>query len=317
MSYFILLLAGICQGSFGIGYKKFSPLSWEAFWGVYSFLCFIVMSVWTYSVQPNVWSIILQVGPTGFLLPFFCGMLWGLSTIAFSKSIILVGIALCFGVNMGTSAVVGSLVPFFISDTIPSTSSVVCLILGTMLTIIGIIVITRAGIKKEGTDKSSNAKLGVILAFVSGLCSGIMNIGFVNAASLGQLASNDIAASAMQWFPVLSGGNISAILFCMVLLFRNKTWNTFADKRVPRRISVLGITSVVWFAALALYGISTKMIGDVGSSIGWLIFNAIALIVSNFWGIKSGEWKGHNKELKMLFAGDIILLLSWGVIVFV
>lgn len=317
MRYLILLVAGICQGSFGLGYKKFNPLSWEAFWGVYSLLCLIVMSAWTFFVQPDILSIISQVGLNGFVIPFLCGMLWGLSTVAFSKSVIMVGIALCFGVNMGTSAVVGSLIPFFTSNIIPSTSSVVCLIIGTILTVIGIVIITKAGIMKEKTNKSSSAKIGIILAFISGLCSGIMNIGFVNASSLGLLASNDIAASAVQWFPVLAGGNISAILFCMVLLFKNKTWNTFNNKKVPKRIAVLGITSIVWFAALALYGISTKLIGEAGSSVGWLIFNAIALIVSNFWGIRSGEWKGCKKELKTLYLGDAILLVSWGFIVFV
>ena len=46
MGIFILVLSGICQGSFGLGYKKYSPLSWEAFWGVYSLFCLIVAAAW-------------------------------------------------------------------------------------------------------------------------------------------------------------------------------------------------------------------------------------------------------------------------------
>ena len=43
----LLLLAGFAQGSFGLGMKKQSPLSWESFWLIYSLFAMLVVTfVW-------------------------------------------------------------------------------------------------------------------------------------------------------------------------------------------------------------------------------------------------------------------------------
>lgn len=314
MGFLLLLLSGVFQGSFGLGYKKYNPLSWEAFWGIYSMFCLIITVAWTFITEHNALSIILNNGISAFIPPFICGILWGLSTIAFSKAVLILGMSLCFGVNMGVSAVVGTIVPFITSDKTPTPYSISLLLLGIVITLIGIYTITKAGLLKEKTKHTKNTKLGIIFAVISGLCSGIMNIGFDIASPLGKLCSNDIASAAIQWFPVLTGGMIASILFCIFLISKNKTWNTYTKDGAISRFAKLFITSIIWFFALILYGISSKLIGSYGSSIGWLIFNAIALIVSNLWGIFMGEWTNCKKAVKLLVIGDIILVISWIII---
>lgn len=311
VAYALLLLSGICQGSFGLGYKKYSPFSWEAFWWVYSLFCLIVSVLWAVTAQPGLMSLFVQAGFANLWVPFLCGMVWGLSTIAFSRSVLMIGISLCFGINMGISAAVGSVIPFFLSEKQASTSSVAFLLSGLVVTLLGIGVITKAGLMKEQAQKSGNVKKGICLAVISGLCSGIMNVGFAKAAPLGRLTNNTTAAAAVQWLPVLVGGMLASMLCCTVLLFKKKTWHTFVRKGSIRRAGILLLTSVVWLAALALYGISAKMIGGAGSSICWLIFNALALIVSNLWGLKTGEWQGCGKAKKVLLCGNLIIIASW------
>ena len=152
-------------------------------------------------------------------------------------------------------------------------------------------MIYESPIRHFKVQKTKSTIPGILLAIISGLCSGIMNVGFDKASVMGNLAENDTAASAIQWFPVLTGGMAASIICCVVLMIKNKTINTFAKEGVGIRLSKLFATSIVWFAALALYGIASKMLGDYGSSIGWLVFNAIALIVSSFWGLITCEWK--------------------------
>lgn len=310
-AYLLLLLSGICQGSFGLGYKKYAPLSWEAFWWIYSLFCLLVSIGWAAAAQPELFPLLVQAGFGKLWLPFLCGVVWGVSTIAFSKSVLLIGISLCFGINMGTSAAIGSVLPFCLSGKQPSASSVGFLAGGLLLTLLGIAVITKAGLMKEQAQKSGNTKLGIRLAVISGLCSGIMNVGFDKAAPLGKAAADSTAAAAVQWLPVLTGGMAASILCCTVLLFKKKTWHTFACKGAVGRSGILFLTSLVWLAALALYGIAAKKIGDAGSSICWLIFNALALVVNNLWGLKTGEWKGTQKAKKVLLLGNIIIVASW------
>lgn len=310
-AYALLLVSGICQGSFGLGYKKYSPFSWEAFWWVYSLCCIVVSVLWAAFAQPDFGVILAQAGFSDLWLPVLCGVVWGLSTIAFSKSVLLIGMSLCFGINMGTSAAVGSVIPFFFSGKQPSAASVGFLLGGLAVTLAGIGVITKAGLMKEQAQKTANAKAGIGLAVLSGLCSGIMNVGFDKAAPLGAHATNPTAAAAVQWLPVLVGGMAASMVCCTVMIFRRKTWHTFRVKGAARRTGILFLTSVVWLAALALYGVSAKMIGSTGSSVCWLIFNALALIISNLWGLKTGEWQGCGKAKKVLFGGDLIILASW------
>ncbi len=308
---FILILSGICQGSFGLGYKKYSPLSWEAFWGVYSLFCLLVAAAWTFIICPDMCSLILESGAYAFFIPFVCGMVWGVSTIAFSKSVLMIGMSLCFGVNMGISSVVGTVIPFINASGAVHASSAVYLAASIIITLIGITVITKAGLMKDKVQKTKSTVPGILLAIISGLCSGIMNVGFDKASVIGELAKNDTAASAIQWFPVLTGGMAASVICCVVLMIKNKTISTFTEKGAGVRLLKLFATSIVWFAALALYGISSKLLGDYGSSTGWLVFNAIALIVSSFWGLITGEWKNAERAKKLLYAGDIILIVSW------
>lgn len=311
MGICVLVLSGICQGSFGLGYKKYTPLSWEAFWGVYSLFCMIAAGAWTFIICPNVCSIISESGAYAFFIPFVCGMVWGVSTIAFSKSVLMIGMSLCFGVNMGISSVVGTVIPFINAGGASDILSIVYITVSIIITLIGIMVITKAGLMKDRLQKTKSTIPGILLAIISGLCSGIMNVGFDKASVMGNLAENDTAASAIQWFPVLIGGMGASIICCVVLMIKNKTIYTFTEKGAGVRLLKLFVTSIVWFAALALYGIASKMLGDYGSSIGWLVFNSIALLVSSFWGLITGEWKSAEGARKLLYAGDIILIISW------
>lgn len=324
MGVFVLIISGLCQGSFGLGYKKYEPLSWEAFWGVYSLFCGIDAFIWTLIVQPGLFGILGSAGTTALLIPALCGAVWGLSTLAFSKSVLVVGMSLCFGVNMGVSSVVGTLIPFFTGANKPSAKSVVFLILGIIITLIGIVIITKAGLMKEkasnkalgATSASSkvakgSTMLGVLLAVVSGLCSGIMNVGFDKAAVLSKDSPDFVAQAAVQWLPVLGAGMLCSMLACLGLCIKRKSLNTFGMKGTPMTLLKLFGTSLIWFAALILYGIASKLLGDYGSSIGWLVFNAIALVVSSMWGVVTGEWKGFRIPRRLLFIGDGVLLVSW------
>ncbi|HEX3076049.1 MAG TPA: L-rhamnose/proton symporter RhaT [Lachnospiraceae bacterium] len=359
IGFIVLLLAGICQGSFGIGYKRYTPLKWEAFWGVYSTFCLIVPLIWTFIQVPDFLVYLRSVDVIYVIIPIFCGILWGITAIGFSKAVDYIGISLVYGLSMGISAVVGSLIPLITMKEKPDRISLLLLIIGMVITLIGIAIITKAGLikDKEVRDKSiktnvakegsnlnrkdeqdvtleelngvtsnqlgtpaskketNRVKLGLILALFSGLGSGAMNVGFNYANPIGKLIMkvgyNEIGASAVQWLLVLFGGSISGIVYCVYKLSVNHTWDSFTKKGAVKRHLILFLTSIVWFTALAAYGISTMLLGNMGSIVGWILFNALALIISNIWGLKAGEWHGAPKAKKVLLMGNTVLLVSW------
>lgn len=307
----LLLIAGVCQGSFGLGYKKYSPFSWAAFWGIYNLICIFTVVCFIWATAPSFLGIIISKGFTYWCIPLLCGALWGLSAIAFSKGIDKIGMSMVYGISMGISTIVGSVMPMIINNSFPAGRSAVMFCVSLALTVIGIIIVTIAGIRRDGGTKGSLS--GIILAAISGLGSGAMNVGFSYSESIGgqlmSLGFSQAAISSVKWFPVLAGGCIAGAIWCVGELCVKHEWKTIAGKGNISRILKLFGVSIVWYAALLLYGLSVDMIGDMGNTAGWILFNALALVVSVAWGMKTGEWK--NCEKRVIFTGCAVLIAAW------
>lgn len=314
----LLLIAGICQGSFGLGYKKYPPFSWEAFWMIYSALCMTVSIGFALILNHSLFSMYMSLPASASLIPLLCGAFWGLSAIAFSKGIDLIGVSLVYGLSMGISTVTGAVTPLFMNNSFPHGLSALLFWTGLAVTVCGIAVITKAGLIRDSGSKVS--KPGLFLAMFAGLGSGAMNIGFSAADALKELypAGASVAAvSSGQWAMVLLGGCICDIVICGIMTIRNKTAHTITAKGSLKRLVILFFVSMVWFSALLVYGCSSVYLGEMAASIGWILFNALALIISSMIGLKTGEWKSSKKARKILILGNIILVLSWVLIAFV
>ncbi len=293
----LLIAAGFFQGSFGLGYKKYAPFTWAAFWCVYSIMCVALPTAAAHLLAGDA---TLTAAP----LPFCCGALWGLSAIGFSKAIDKIGMSMVYGISMGVSTITGSVIPM-IMDGIPGDTKIRSLLPGYFLTIAGVAVITAAGAKRDGGVKGS--RTGILLAVFSGLGSGAMNIGFQFVTVSG--APTYLAESALRWLPVLWGGGLMSVLWCIAELSKKRGWKSLTGRKAGRRYIILLVVSMVWYGALLLYGVSVNMLDGALGAMGWLLFHALALIVSLVWGIVSGEWKGHSK--KMLYCGCALLVAAW------
>lgn len=301
-----LFLGGIFQGSFSLGLKKYTPFSWAAFWAVYSLFCIVCSDGFALLANPGLLkNVQFPIGA------YLCGAMWGLSAICFSKGIDMVGMSMVNGISMGISTIVGSVVPMLMY---PETQNGIFVYIGLLITAAGVVIITIAGIRRDGGFKSSG--LGCIFAVFSGLGTGALNIGIslcgeVSEKLLAQGGSN-AAVAAAKWFPVHLGGCIAGILWCIFEISYKKQWSTFVQKGAIKRTGILFGVSIVWYAALLLYGLSIILMGSNYSSICWIVFNALALIICVLWGIKTGEWK--NKPKTMLWTGCAVLIFAWIVI---
>ena len=77
----LLLLAGFAQGSFGLGMKKQSPLSWESFWLIYSlFAMLVVPFVWGYAGFDSFMESILMTDSKVIMTSLLLGFLWGIAS---------------------------------------------------------------------------------------------------------------------------------------------------------------------------------------------------------------------------------------------
>ncbi|MFQ7236216.1 MAG: L-rhamnose/proton symporter RhaT [Enterococcus hulanensis] len=318
----VLLLAGVFQGSFGIGMKKYKPFSWEAFWALFSIVSMILTPIiWTAIEIPNFWSYLSATPSSIFIPAAICGFFWGVTAIGFGKAIDMIGMSLTYGIAMGISAAVGSLFPLFTGKELPETNFLVGLFIGMAIMIAGVIVLTKAGMMKDkesqlqDSQKNNKFMVGLVLAFISGLGSAAQNIGFSYAGFTSQLAVadgvNGTSASLLGWLIVFSGGFIANFGYALILLIKNRNFSNYTAKGASVGYFKVLITGLMWFAALGLYGKATFLLGEYGTVVGWIGFNALALVISNVWGLKDGEWKGYIKPKKVMLIANGILIASW------
>ncbi|MHC4122763.1 MAG: L-rhamnose/proton symporter RhaT [Planctomycetota bacterium] len=325
----LIIVAGFFQGTFGLGMKKFAPLSWEAFWLLFSIIGMVVVPfIWSSQVIPDadVIGVIKSVELETVLWSMFWGGCWGVGCIMFGLAIRYVGVSLCYGITMGLAAAVGSLMPLFNVENFMEQKSFPFIILGIAVMILGVVILTIAGIKREnaqavegkeiaGIERGFLFKLGLLFAILNGVGAGLLNKGFSTAEPIAKAAEGLGAvtrnASLVSWVVVLFGGFVINFVYTVFLLVKNKSYKTYFEKGAMKGYISVVLTGVMFFLALGLYGQGAAIMGDFGPVIGWTMFLALSLLVSGGWGIGAGEWKGVPKPLKVLLWGDAVLIVSW------
>ncbi len=326
-SILLILLAGFFQGTFGLGMKKYSPLSYEAFWLLFAVVGMILVPyLWASAVVPDVMAAISSTPTRSILLALGFSACWGLGALMFGMAINYVGLSIAYGISMGLAAAMGSLVPLFEIPDIGANPAVPFIITGVVVMVLGVTVVSYAGVLRDkmlagaGSDLSVIQqgrlfKIGLLFAILNGIFSAFLNIGFTKAAPAAQAAVAQGAlerdASLVAWVICLFGGCVVNIIYALVQLLRNKSLSTFAKKGSFKGILWAIITAVLFFAALASYGQGAALMGKLGPVLGWTMFIALALVISNVWGIRSGEWKNVPRPFRILIAGNAILIISW------
>lgn len=320
----VLLLSTLFQGSFGICFKKYQPFSWEAFWALFSIVGVLLLPhiYCLIAMGPDYISYLTATPASDLITGALCGFFWGISSIWYSRAIDYIGVSLVTGINLGLSNLLGSLVPMAILGTWPSTSTLILILVGQAVLMVGVVILSKAGFMKNAEEGVSEEKkeggskfmVGFIMALASGAGSACINIGATATAVPATYAvaagENEIAASLLQWTVVYAGGFVSNFVYAVYKLIKNHTWGDYTAPGCGKAYGKVLLTSFVWFTALAVYGFATVMLGDLGTVIGWVMFNGLALIISNLWGWKDGEWKGHPKPAKVAVAGNVVIVVA-------
>jgi len=328
VGFAILLVGAMCGGSFGLPSKFVSKdLPWEILWGPFFFFATLLLPLIAGPILvPGLMGIYAKAGFLGLLLPFVFGILWGLGSMTLGLSFAFIGLSLAYGINYGGQIIVGSIGPMLIHtpDKFHSTSGIVIMI-GVAVCLIGVVLCGRAGMLKAANeannapatdDKPKKSALpGLLLAVVSGVLCACYAIAFSFAGTIGKEAN---AAGILDWrdsLPatclILFGGFFSSCLYCVMKLNQNKTWKRFLSPSAFVAIVIAFIMAVLHDAAVTLFGFGASKLGDLGVSVGYTVFMAFAIIVGNFNGFLTGEWRNAGRAaVRWIYAGIIVLVIA-------
>lgn len=327
LSILLAVFSGVLNGSYAAPMKLTKKWEWENIWLLFSFPALVLFpSLFAMITVPDLLNVYRDM-PSGVLWQtFLFGAGWGLGSVSFGLALYMVGLSLGYTIMMGIIAVAGSLVPMLVHDASGLLTARGGVILSAILIAIGgVILCGTAGMIREQAaqdastgKKSSRFLVGLLVCLFAGVFSAMLNLAFDFGAPIAEAAQASLSqgnssfrANNAIWCLALLGGFGPNCLYCVYLLVHKGTWKNF-------RISGTGgywlwacFMGLIFTGSIMLYGLSASNLGKLGTTVGWLIFVIVAILMANLWGVITKEWKGvpqkaHNRMLE----GSLLLISS-------
>lgn len=320
---FLLVLAGIMNASFSLPMKFARRWAWENTWLAWSIFALLLLpGVMAWLTIPHFNGVLAGAERTVVIVAL-CGAAWGVAQVLFGLALDRIGIALTFSIVLGLSAAMGSLIPLIrlhVNDL--TTRAGVVSMVGIALVLAGVTFSAMAGRARDrhrhqDAAKSKHFGLGLAMAIIAGICASMMNVGFAYGSPLAGAAvaqhTRFLWVSDAIWMPLLAGGAVPNILYCLYLLRRNRSLKNYGGD-AARNTSLALVMAVLWFGSSIVYGVATLLIGTLGPVVGWPLFMSLIVIVASLLGMWTGEWKQAGaRALRM--QGVAVLVLICAVIV--
>jgi len=331
MGFFWLLLGAMCGGSFGLPSKyvrKDTP--WENLWGpFFLFVTIIIPIALGPVIVKDFFAVYGRAGWSAMMLPLIFGLLWGLGSMTLGMSFAFIGLSLAYSLNYGAQIVTGSMVPMLIwSPGDLATPYGWTVLGGVALCLLGVVACGKAAMLKErklggeateaadpeGVAKKPRMGIGVTVAIISGVlcaCYAVANTfgEGVRKVAVDQFGNSAPSAAWAVMSLIVWGGAVSSLAYCIGLTAKNRSWKQFDQAGAGRAIGLAFVMALLHDAAIYLLGLGFSELGDWSMPVGYPVFMSFAIIVGNFHGFRTGEWRGAGgKSIRWILTGILILI---------
>ncbi len=329
----IIAIGAFCQSSCYVPINKIKDWSWESYWivqGVFAWLVFPLLGA-LLAVPEGHGLCELFAGAPSFniWMTVFFGVLWGVGGLTFGLSMRYLGVALGQSIALGTCAGLGTIMgPVLLNIFFPELNALQSLtsavIIGVVVTLVGIAIIGVAGSmkaaslseeEKKAAVKDFNFPKGIIIALLAGFMSGCFNVGLefgknINFGELTDPMYRTLPATLLVTF----GGFVTNAVYCFFQNQKNGTWGDYKKTSVwGNNLLFCALAGVLWYSQF--FGLSLgRSFFEPGSTmdvLSFCILMALNVVFSNVWGIILKEWKGcSQKTIAVLVVGIVVLIIS-------
>ena len=184
------LLGGFFLGTFALPSKYIKKFAWENTWGAFFFFAMLVVPVgFAWLAVNDLWATFGHVSPAIVFGVMALSFLWGCGFCCWGYGLSKVGLSLGYALTMGTMALVGSMLPFFLGNAADAaTTGGMFVILGILVCIGGVALNGYAGVQRDKsqtageTEGQSGVKKGILggllVCVLAGVLSSGLNIAF-------------------------------------------------------------------------------------------------------------------------------------------
>ena len=328
----IIAIGSFCQSSSYVPIKKVKDWSWESFWlvqGIFAWLIFPVLGAQLAVPEGQSLVGLYLDNLSRSMWPVFWGILWGVGGLTFGLSMRYLGVALGQSISLGTCAGLGTILgPVLLNIFFPELNALESLtfavILGVVVTLVGIAVIGVAGAMKSSSlseeekkqaVKDFNFPKGLTIALLAGIMSGCFNVGLefgkdINFGELTEPMFRTLPATLL----VTLGGFITNAVYCFYQNSKNHTWSDYGKSGViVNNLLFCALAGLLWYSQFFGLSLGKGFLtsSPVLTTLAFCILMALNVVFSNVWGIILKEWKGCSRStIMVLILGIAILIIS-------
>jgi L-rhamnose-H+ transport protein len=318
----LVVVAGAMGGSFTVPLKYVQGWAWEKTWLIYSIIGMVVVP-WTIVAIaiPDPVTVFSSVETRDLLKTALFGTGWGIGSVLFGLGVTRVGTAMAFAIVVSMTATLGSLIPLLVLH--PSELNSVrtlWLLLGLAIVLVGLSLCARAGFLKEAAQKApqgsspsdgtgatespSGFLAGLLICLVAGVTSPMFNFSVAFGGNVQREAEHRGAQAAIASIAVIavtvSAGFLTNAVYCLYLLVRHRTFRSKVDSPAIRNWTLVVVMGLLWMLGMFFYGVGASRMGERGTVLGWPLFMTLMVLMGNFWGTVTGEWKGSGRRAYLL-----------------
>ena len=263
----------------------------------------------------------MGANPKATWLTILFGALWGVGGLTFGLAMRYLGVALGQSIGLGLCSGLGAILGPVLTG--QAASLTMAVIIGVIVTIVGIAIIGVAGAMKAASlpeeerkkaVKDFNFGKGIVIAVICGLMSSCFNIGLSFGQDIFIEGSKEIFKTLPATLLVTFGGFITNAVYCLYQNAKNKTFSDYKQGNLWLNNALFCcLAGLLWYSQF--FGLSLGKGFLVASPVlltfSWCILMSLNVIFSNVWGIILKEWKGCSKKtIAVLLGGLAVLIFS-------
>lgn len=328
----IIAIGAFCQSSCYVPINKIKSWSWESYWvvqGVFAWIVFPLLgALLAVPDGHGLGELFANANSFNLAMTIVFGVLWGVGGLTFGLSMRYLGVALGQSIALGTCAGLGTimgpvLLQIFYPEQNPLAALTLAVIIGVVVTLIGIAIIGVAGSmkaaslseeEKKAAVKDFNFPKGIAIALLAGFMSGCFNVGLAFGSDIAFEETEPMYRSLPATLLVTLGGFVTNAIYCFWQNQKNKTWNDYEKGEVwVNNLIFCALAGGLWYSQFFGLSLGKGFLTESPTltTLSFCILMALNVVFSNVWGIILKEWKGCSpKTIAVLIVGIVVLIIS-------
>ena len=326
------LVGAASAACFYAPFKQVKKWSWETMWSVGGMMSWLILP-WAVSavLLPNFWTYYSSFSMSQLLPVFLFGAMWGIGNINYGLTMRYLGMSMGIGIAIGVTLVVGTLMTPLLQgrfvELFSSTGGRLTL-LGVFVALIGVAIVSRAGLLKERAlginAEEFNLKKGLVLAVICGIFSAGMSFAMDAAKPMhdaaAQLGINPLYVALPSYVVIMGGGALVNLAYCFIRLAVKPELSVKADFSIAKPVLLANVAFAVlggtmWYLQFFFYAWGHAKIPPQYDFVSWMLHMSLYVLCGGLVGLLLKEWKSAGRRpVGVLSLGCLVIIIAANIV---